>query len=62
MIKLGKKITWWIRSESDPRWNCEGMASINPGGGPPISVVETLEDFRIEYGPAPDDIEWGYSK
>lgn len=58
-IKIGQTIKWWVRSDSDPRWNCDGVATMKVGGGPPGCVVDTLEDFRIEYGPVPEDLEWG---
>lgn len=60
LFKLGQQVQWWIRSEENPLWNCEGLSVLRPGGGPPQELVLTIEDMRAELGETPDDLDWGY--
>jgi hypothetical protein len=56
---LGK---WWIRSESDPRWNREGRGEVGGLYKRPPAVDRTIKLLRQELGDPPNDLEWGYEK
>jgi hypothetical protein len=53
--------SWWLRSKSDPRWNCNGRAMVG-GFMKPKEVDEAVERKKVELGEPPDDLEWGYMK
>jgi hypothetical protein len=54
--------TWWIRSESDPRWSDTGSAQVG-GFMRPSEVDRAIERLRKELGGEPPaDLEWGYVK
>lgn len=61
-ITLGQTVTWWIRSNMNPAWNREGSTQLMPGGGPPLAVVEAMEEMERDHGDPPEDIEWGYER
>jgi hypothetical protein len=62
LFKLGQLVGWWIRSEENPLWNCEGTSALHPEGGPPQELVLKIEEMQAELGSAPDDLSWGYEK
>ena len=55
---LGK---WWIRSESDPRWNREGRGEVGGLYLRPPAVDRTIKKLSKTLGDQPDDLEWGYT-
>ena len=56
-----KKGSWWIKSESDSRWNIQGRDYVC-GGQMPQRCSETYEKLKKKLGKPPEDIEWGYMK
>lgn len=61
MIKLTSEGTWYIRSESDERWNASGRAHVGGFMMPP-EIEKKLEELKKKYGNPPQDCEWGYMK
>lgn len=59
MIKPG---TWWIKSESDPRWDASGKSSAVGGFTHPREVTEHIEKVKKRLGEPPKDLEYGYFK
>ena len=53
--------TWWIKSETDPRWNCVGRGMVG-GLSMPTEAERKLGWLSKEYGPPPVDLEGGYVK
>ena len=52
--------TWWLRSVQDPRWDC-AECSVAVGGVdvlPECSI--RIEELMRDFGPQPDDLQWGY--
>jgi hypothetical protein len=62
MIKFLRPGTWWVRSASDPRWNCTGISNAVGGFVIPQEAQAYLERKEKELGPPPKDAEWGYEK
>ncbi len=61
MLKEG---TWWLKSESDPRWNCSGRDNVGmfmTVEACPPALLE-LKKKTKELGIAPKDLEFGYMK
>jgi hypothetical protein len=53
--------TWWLRSESDPRWNTSGTSTV--GGFEMCSEAKNaLESLKRRLGDPPKDLEHGYMK
>lgn len=61
-ISVGQIVNWWIRSGSNPVWNTEGNSILMLGEGPPLAVIEAMEQMQRDHGEPPEDIEWGYEK
>lgn len=61
MIKMLKDGGWWLRSKSDPRWNCEGEGFVG-GLIMPTEARKAFELKKKELGKAPEDLQWGYMK
>ena len=60
---MGGQGSWWIKSESDPRWNREGRGFISGILGPTeFSIEEMIKEMKKEYGEAPEDLEAGWMK
>lgn len=55
MLSFGEG-DWWIKSESDPRWNCNGHCEIVSGLFPPQELEKRLEKLEKEFGSPPDDL------
>jgi hypothetical protein len=53
--------TWWLRSKTDPRWDCNGRAFVGMFGQPQ-DLVNKLAELTKLYGEPPEDLEWGYMK
>lgn len=53
--------TWWIRSETDPRWDAQGSASVGGFCMPP-EVEQAIKSKKETLGDPPDDLESGYIK
>ncbi|OGZ06739.1 MAG: hypothetical protein A3C93_02575 [Candidatus Lloydbacteria bacterium RIFCSPHIGHO2_02_FULL_54_17] len=56
-----RKGTWWLKSETDPRWNCGGDGYVG-GFVMPCECEQRLKELKREYGRPPKDLEWGYMK
>jgi hypothetical protein len=56
-----KKGSWWVRCESDPRWDKDGRALVG-GFLMPKALEEYIEKKTEELGTPPADCEWGYMK
>ena len=56
---LGK---WWMRSESDPRWNKEGRGEVGGLVYIPPAIDRTIKNLSKLFGNPPEDLEWGYTK
>jgi len=61
MIKFTNKSSWWLRSESDTRWNANGNCMYG-GFVMPNEVKNQIENFKLKYGDYPKDLEWGCMK
>ena len=61
IFKLTSEGTWYIRSESDERWNVSGRAHVGGFMMPP-EIEQKLEELKEKYGNPPSDCEWGYMK
>ncbi len=48
---------WWIKSETDPRWNIEGRGFVG-GLDIPAECEATLDELSVLYGAPPSDIQW----
>ncbi len=57
-----KKGTWWISSESDPRWNDEGRAKGLVCAGGPSEITEAFERKKKKLGKPPKDLKQGFMK
>lgn len=63
MIKAGKPGTWWLVSEKDERWNCNGKTNnLLFLRGMPKEAEKALIILKKKYGNPPDDLEWGGMK
>lgn len=58
-VNLTQPVSWWIRSNDDPRWNSEG-SSLGPYAS--LDIFATLENMERDLGERPDDLYWGYDK
>jgi len=54
--------SWWFKSESDPRFEAEGISSFLSTWEPPKEAQEKLKELEERYGKAPEDLEWGFMK
>lgn len=54
--------SWWLRSESDPKWNTEGSGCYVGGLMMPSECKEAVERLKKKYGSPPNDLEYGYMK
>ncbi len=52
---------WWIKSKTDPRWDCHGEAAVG-GFAIPREAQDKLEELKKTLGEPPEDTEWGYEK
>lgn len=53
---------WWLKSISDPRWNCEGHGLVGMFSMPSAAkkkIEEMKEKLKCE---PPEDLEFGYMK
>lgn len=53
--------SWWLRSNSDPRWNCDGRAYVGGFVMPPECQAK-IDELKLTLGEPPKDLEWGYMK
>ena len=60
-IKLTSHGSWFIRSDSDPRWNDDGSGNVGGAFMPPACRA-SIERNKERYGEQPEDLEWGYMK
>jgi hypothetical protein len=52
---------WYLKSESDPRWDESGVALV--GGFTMCPECEAaLENLKKKFGEPPKDLEWSYHK
>lgn len=62
MFSPVKDGSWWVSSESDPRWNCSGRGMVG-GFMCPGSAQHAIELLKKELGEEPpDDLQFGYMK
>jgi len=59
MLKPG---TWWLASQTDPRWNCSGHAPLVGAFARPPECDEMIAQLTQQLGEPPDDLEWRYMK
>ena len=59
---FGGEGTWWVRSRSDPRWNCSGRGYGAVTSGGPGEMGEWIDRCKKEYGEPPEDAEMGFMK
>ncbi len=53
--------SWWIRSETDPRWNCNGKGEVG-GFVMPRECEKKIEELKLTLGEPPEDLKFGYMK
>jgi len=61
-MKLLTEGSWWLRSESNPKWNCKGYSSRVGGFVMPKECEERIKELEIILGEMPEDLEYGYNK
>lgn len=55
--------SWSLRSEKDPRWNCDGRAEVMIiTAGLPPKVTKKIEKLKKKYGEPPEDLEYSCMK
>ena len=54
--------SWWLKSESDPRWNAHGSDNYCGGFVMPKECEKKVKELKKELGLPPDDLEYGYMK
>lgn len=59
-FRLEKKCSWWIRSESDSRWNCDGEGTCI--GMICLELDNKLEELKKNFGEPPKDVTVGFMK
>ena len=53
---------WWLKSKTDPRWDCmESNVSVGSLVIPP-SCQYKIEQLTKKLGEPPDDLTWEYHK
>jgi len=62
VIKLLAPGSWWISSQSDPRWNGGGRSEEVGGFELPKEAREFVQQKEKELGDPPADVSWGYWK
>ncbi len=65
-----KEGTWWIESDSDPRWNAGGtyvllfcqdsIDKVQLSTTSPSELRLKITELKNKYGDPPKDGEWGY--
>lgn len=58
MYRMGD---WWLRSKSDPRWDCDGRDFCG-GYVMPGECKRTIEEKAKTLGDPPKDLTWEYMK
>lgn len=53
--------TWWIKSKSDPQWNCNGQDYVG-GFDMPNECKRKIKKLTKRFGKPPKDLEFGYMK
>ena len=53
--------SWWMRSKSDPRWDCDDRSSVG-GFQMPTDLTNKINELKATLGEPPKDLEWGYMK
>ena len=61
MLRPVRQGSWWLRSESDDRWNCDGKALVG-SFMMPEECKQKIEALKKILGDPPEDLEWGYMK
>lgn len=60
---FGGEGSWWISSESDPRWNKSGRDFISGIHGPAkIDLYEEIKKMSKKLGKKPKDLNIGWMK
>lgn len=54
--------TWWLKSKSDPRWDCEGSSFSCGGLVMPPECRKMVDKLKTLLGKQPSDLEFGYTK
>jgi len=63
MIKFASSGSWWLSSESNPKWNCSGDTKFCGGFTMPDECTNKIEKLKeILKEEPPKDLEWGYMK
>lgn len=63
MNMFGPKMgTWWVHSETDPRWNKSGKAYGLVCSGGPEEMQDWIDECKEKYGEPPEDGECGFMK
>ena len=54
--------SWWLRSKTDPRWNCNGEAGDVNGFSMSSAATKKIEELKKTLGEPPADLEYGCMK
>lgn len=57
-----KEGSWYVHSESDPRWNKSGRGFGLVCEGGPSEMKDWIEHCKKEFGKVPDDATQGFMK
>ena len=60
MTNIVRKGSWYMRSKSDPRWNCSGKDYVG-GFDLPLGMQKKLKELTESYGSQPSDLTWHYN-
>lgn len=54
--------TWFVSSDSQPRWNKSGHGHGSVMAGGPPEIQEWIDACTENFGPPPEDLEYGFMK
>lgn len=54
--------SWWVSSESDPRWNKSGRGYGLVSTGGPGEMGDWIREATEKFGPPPSDATMGFMK
>jgi hypothetical protein len=61
-MRLQVRGSWWLRSPSDPRWDCNGDTEACGGFVMPRECEQAIARLKQRLGEKPADLEYGYMK
>ena len=53
---------WWLRSETNPEWNCDGESPWVGGFELPEEAKDKIRELKLILGEPPLDLTYSYMK